>query len=68
MLQVGQQAPAFDAVASDGRRITLDGFRGKKNLVLYFYPRDFTRVSYAGVDSGATSRYKLFAGRRCRTT
>jgi peroxiredoxin Q/BCP len=43
MLQVGQQAPAFDAVASDGRRVTLEGFRGKKNVVLYFYPRDFTR-------------------------
>jgi peroxiredoxin Q/BCP len=43
MLEVGQQAPAFDAVASDGRRVSLEGFRGKKNVVLYFYPRDFTR-------------------------
>jgi|SRR5580692_3361272 thioredoxin-dependent peroxiredoxin len=43
MLVVGQQAPAFDAVAADGRRVTLEGFRGKKNVVLYFYPRDFTR-------------------------
>ncbi len=43
MLEVGQQAPAFDVVASSGRRLTLEGFRGKKNVVLYFYPRDFTR-------------------------
>jgi peroxiredoxin Q/BCP len=43
MLEVGQQAPAFDAVASDGRRVTLESFRGKKNVILYFYPRDFTR-------------------------
>jgi thioredoxin-dependent peroxiredoxin len=43
MLVVGQQAPAFDAVAADGRRVTLESFRGKKNVVLYFYPRDFTR-------------------------
>lgn len=43
MLDVGHPAPAFDAVASDGRRLTLEGFRGAKNVVLYFYPRDFTR-------------------------
>lgn len=43
MLVVGQEAPAFDAVAADGRRVTLEDFRGKKNVVLYFYPRDFTR-------------------------
>jgi peroxiredoxin Q/BCP len=43
MLEVGQQAPAFDAVASNGRRVTLESFLGKKNVVLYFYPRDFTR-------------------------
>jgi thioredoxin-dependent peroxiredoxin len=44
MLKVGQQAPAFDVTASDGKRIRLEDFRGKKNVVLYFYPKDFTRV------------------------
>jgi|SRR5580658_7158838 peroxiredoxin Q/BCP len=44
VLKVGQQAPAFDVSASDGKRIQLEDFRGKKNVVLYFYPRDFTRV------------------------
>jgi thioredoxin-dependent peroxiredoxin len=44
MLKVGQQAPAFDVAASDGKRIRLEDFRGKKNVVLYFYPKDFTRV------------------------
>jgi peroxiredoxin Q/BCP len=43
MLELGQEAPAFDAIASDGRRVTLQSFRDKKNVVLYFYPRDFTR-------------------------
>lgn len=44
MLKVGQEAPAFDVPASDGKRIRLEDFRGKKNVVLYFYPKDFTRV------------------------
>ena len=44
VLKVGQQAPAFDVTSSDGKRIRLEDFRGKKNVVLYFYPRDFTRV------------------------
>jgi peroxiredoxin Q/BCP len=44
VLKVGQEAPAFDVTASDGKRIRLEDFRGKKNVVLYFYPKDFTRV------------------------
>jgi peroxiredoxin Q/BCP len=44
MLRIGQQAPAFDVTASDGKRVRLEDFRGKKNVVLYFYPKDFTRV------------------------
>jgi peroxiredoxin Q/BCP len=40
----GDSAPDFDVVASDGRRYRLEDFRGKKNLVLYFYPHDFTLV------------------------
>jgi peroxiredoxin Q/BCP len=43
-LQVGQKAPEFDVVASDGRAVKLSDFRGKKNVVLYFYPGDFTPV------------------------
>ena len=41
-LIVGQVAPDFDVVASDGRRLALADFKGKKNVVLYFYPSDFT--------------------------
>ena len=37
----GEPAPSFDAVATDGRRVRLADFRGRK-LVLYFYPRDDT--------------------------
>lgn len=43
-LIVGQDAPDFEVTASDGRRVALADLRGKKNLVLYFYPGDFTPV------------------------
>ena len=43
-LSVGDKAPDFDVVASDGRRVKLADFVGKKNVVLFFYPGDFTPV------------------------
>ncbi len=43
-LRVGQQAPDFDVVSSAGKSLKLSEFRGKKNVVLYFYPGDFTPV------------------------
>lgn len=41
MLNVGDQAPDFQAEASIGREITLSEFLGKK-IILYFYPKDMT--------------------------
>jgi peroxiredoxin Q/BCP len=41
-LQVGQDAPKFKAQATDGSWISLDDFKGKENVVLYFYPEDMT--------------------------
>jgi peroxiredoxin Q/BCP len=40
-LKAGDAAPGIDAVDQDGKRITLESFRGKK-VVLYFYPKDNT--------------------------
>lgn len=42
MLEVNQPAPDFSAVNHDGETVTLGQFRGKKNVVLYFYPKDDT--------------------------
>ncbi len=41
MLEVGEQAPAFDLADQDGQSHTLDGYRGRW-LVVYFYPKDDT--------------------------
>jgi thioredoxin-dependent peroxiredoxin len=46
-LKVGDPAPEFDVTSSDGRRLRLQDYRGKKNVVLYFYPADFTPVCTA---------------------
>jgi peroxiredoxin Q/BCP len=42
MLQVGERAPDFEAVLDDGRPFRLSKLRGDQNVVLYFYPRDFS--------------------------
>lgn len=43
-LRVGQKAPDFDVVSSKGKALKLSELRGKKNVVLYFYPGDFTPI------------------------
>jgi len=41
MVQVGKRAPAFTLENSDGKKVSLKDFAGKR-VVLYFYPRDNT--------------------------
>ena len=46
-LAIGQTAPDFEVVGQQEgqpRPLKLSDFRGRKNVVLYFYPRDFTPV------------------------
>ncbi len=43
-LRTGQRAPDFDVTSSSGKQVKLSDFAGKKNVVLYFYPGDFTPV------------------------
>lgn len=42
MLQEQQKSPNFKTVNQDNKAISLDDFKGKKNIVLYFYPKDDT--------------------------
>jgi peroxiredoxin Q/BCP len=43
-LSIGDVAPDFEVTSSDDRKLKLADFRDKKNIVLYFYPHDFTPV------------------------
>lgn len=42
MLQVNQAAPAFSAPNQLNEMVSLADFAGKKNVILYFYPKDDT--------------------------
>lgn len=46
-ITIGSVAPDFTAETHDGRTIALADFRGKHVVVLYFYPKDGTRVCTA---------------------
>lgn len=39
--QIGEKAPSFILLSTEGKEISLDDFKGKK-VVLYFYPKDDT--------------------------
>ena len=41
-IQVGDAAPDFDLPDASGRRVRLADFKGKRGVVLYFYPKDDT--------------------------
>lgn len=41
-LQVGQQAPDFELMDENKNKVKLSDFRGKKNVMLLFYPMDFS--------------------------
>jgi mycoredoxin-dependent peroxiredoxin len=41
-LEVGQQAPNFTLKNQNGEEVSLSDYRGKKNVVLMFYPFAFT--------------------------
>ena len=45
-IETGTQAPAFElpcvCVASDSKKLKLEDFRDKKNVILAFYPKDMT--------------------------
>jgi len=42
MPQAGDTAPAFTGLDQDGKTVNLTDLAGKKIVLLYFYPKDFT--------------------------
>ncbi len=43
MVAIGERAPDFRLLSNRGNYVSLRDFLGRKNLVVYFYPKDFTR-------------------------
>jgi peroxiredoxin len=42
MTLIGQLAPEFTLPDSDMKKVSLSDYKGSKNVVLYFYPKDYT--------------------------
>lgn len=42
MPKTGDPAPAFSGTDQDGKTLSLSDYAGKSNVLLYFYPKDFT--------------------------
>ena len=51
-LKVGDIAPDFTASLQNGTAVSLHDFKGEQNVVLFFYPKDFT--------TGCTAEVCLF--------
>ena len=43
MVEPGSPGPGFRLQTSTGEYVSLEDFHGKKSVVVYFYPRDFTK-------------------------
>ena len=59
-LKEGQKAPEFTLESTEGKKISLQDFKGRKNVVLYFYPKDMT--------SGCTAEACSFRDNLARVT
>ncbi len=42
MIKEGNKAPDFSATDQNGKKVKLSSLKGKKNVILYFYPKDMT--------------------------
>jgi peroxiredoxin Q/BCP len=58
-LSVGDLAPDFRLPAPNGEMVTLAGFRGQADVVLFFYPKDYSPVCSAEACS-FRDRYAVF--------
>jgi peroxiredoxin Q/BCP len=43
-IQVGNLAPNFTSPSQTGQKVSLDAYRGKNVVVLFFYPKDGTAI------------------------
>jgi peroxiredoxin len=41
-IKIGDEAPNFTLQATDNQKVTLADYRGKKNVILAFFPAAFT--------------------------
>jgi thioredoxin-dependent peroxiredoxin len=59
LLQVGEKAPEFTLPKANGELLSLSDFRGRAEVVLFFYPKDNSPACTAEACS-FRDRYKVF--------
>ena len=42
MIAKGDRAPEFEGTLAGGKQLRLRDFRGRRHIILYFFPKDFT--------------------------
>jgi peroxiredoxin Q/BCP len=68
-IEVGGKVPDFSLSDQNGKLFHLSDVLGKKNLVIYFYPKDNTQdftdagAEVIGISSDSKSSHKDFAGK-----
>ena len=65
-IKVGDVAPDFTLKNQDGNEVTLSSFKGQKNVVLAFYPLDWSPVC-TNENKCLTDDFPSFFRRQCRT-
>ncbi len=63
-LQVGDRLPSFTLKAQNGKDFSIDELLGKRNIVVYFYPKDDTKVCTAQA-CGFRDAYEEFKDLGC---
>jgi len=58
-VKIGDTAPEFELESRSGKKMSLSEFRDKKNVVLYFYPKDET-IGCTKEACGFRDRYEAF--------
>ena len=59
---VGEAAPDFTLITSNGKPVTLSSFRGTKNVLIAFFPLAFTSTCTTEL-CAFTDDYTMFAGK-----
>ncbi len=61
MLDIGEEAPDFELSDQNGATVRLSDLRGKRNAVLFFYPKDNTLVCTLEVCAFRDAHMELLA-------
>ena len=63
--KIGNLAPAFSLNNQKGKKLSIRDYKGKKNVVLYFYPKAMTPGCTVQAQGIRDFKKKVFNGQNC---